>query len=133
MIWVPSYRPALVAELSARRGRWQATVTSFLDPREAHQGPFEAWRTRAHSASPVSAQTGAAAAAAAAKAGLWSAPRYQTGIGEDGSVLLLEGRVGTTYQLIKRWQPNDQPLGEAARTIVRLAGGAVPEEMMPRK
>jgi hypothetical protein len=68
-------------------------------------------------------------------AGLWSAPtlRLADSAGNDGGRLLLEGRKGARYQIVYHWQPHDEPLGNAARALIGLAGATVPEGLLPSR
>jgi hypothetical protein len=57
----------------------------------------------------------------------------EDGAGSDGGRMLFEARKGSRYQVVYYWQPENEPLGEAARQLLLLAGDTIPEGLLPRR
>ena len=132
VVWVPSYRPAAVASLVHRQGAWHAAFTSFSDPRD---GGESEWRVVDSISTVVSRESAQTVADTLEKTDFWRlrTARLQDAAGNDGGRLLVEGRQGSRYQVVYHWQPQDEPLGDAARRLIEIARGVVPEGLVPRR
>jgi hypothetical protein len=134
-LWLPSYRPAFIASLEAADGEWRTTWVTFADPRDSAPAGSTEPHVTARASAVVRPPVAAALAEQFAASGLWAAPslRLTDADGLDGGRVIFEARRGSAYQVVNYWQPNDEPLGDVVRALVRAAGGAVPPGLMPRK
>jgi hypothetical protein len=134
IIWLPSFQAPLIAIISRDGSGWQGTVASYTHARALPARNPTAERPNIL-ARAVPADEASEIVQVFAEAGLWreASLRLTDGEGSDGGTLIVEARVQASYQLIRRWQPNDEPLGRAARMLIEAAGGSVPPELMPRR
>ncbi len=58
--------------------------------------------------------------------GFWNVPGYRLAFGNDGATWMIEGRTGTRYHLVIRWEPKLDAERRVALALMRLAGFALP-------
>jgi hypothetical protein len=134
-IWRPSYRPAFIASLESLDHEWRTTWVVFGDPRDSVRAGTLMPNVEVRTSAVISPAVAATLVEQVRVAGLWAAPslRLSDGDGSDGGNVIFEARRGSTYQIVNYWQPNDEPLGDVVRALVRTAGGTVPPGLMPRR
>jgi hypothetical protein len=63
----------------------------------------------------------------AVSSGLWNIPGYKNSDGNDGATWMTEGRNGTGYHLVTRWEPTLAEERSVGNILLRLAGFTLPK------
>ncbi len=129
-LWLPSYRPAMIVELTRRGNDWQVIRIAFKDPRK---------NSSSQQANPLSVNERVESAATEESvapflqtlndASFWVGSAYLSSKKEDGHRWVIEGRRDGLYRVVTRHEASDQQFENAARVLVKLAGADIPEEM----
>jgi len=64
---------------------------------------------------------------AAVSQGFWNLPGHSKNVGFDGATWMTEGRIGSRYHLVTRWEPRLTEERSVALVLLRLAGLTLPE------
>lgn len=139
VLWVPAFRPAVLASIVEASGEWNAAVARFVDPREP-DGMMNGYGSRLASsrdAQPVSPAVVRGLMAAEEAAEFWTAPAWDTAGADDGWLLVIEVRRGTSYRIMARHDPLPTPANAAVlhlgRSLLEAAGEPLPERMQLTK
>lgn len=133
-LWLPSYRSALVIELTKTNGDWRLTKTVFNDPRASGDGKsVDPLGVNSRDELRLSDQSVAPFLHALADASYWTGPGYTSSKKEDGHRWVIEARRNDLYRVVTRHEAADVKFEDAARALTKLAGLAIPEEMANRE
>jgi hypothetical protein len=129
LLWLASFGSALIVTANRTDGDWTVHAVEFTtkDP-----NPWGGWIVERRAQRHLPAAVMAPMFRALERGAFWSAAFYQPG-GDDGERWTIEGRRNTGYRAVTRWSDSDQHLSEAARTLVRLSGLELPEQMRERR
>lgn len=133
-LWLPSYRPAMLIELTKGNGDWQLTRIAFNDPRDTVSGTqANPLGVNARNELRVSGQSVAPFLQALGDASYWTGPAYISSNKEDGHRWLIEARRRDLYRVVTRREAEDVKFEDAARALTKLAGFDIPDEMTTRE
>lgn len=134
LLWLPSYRPAILIDLIKQGDGWQLTRVLFTDPRLPASGtqasPFA---VNARIEQRVSDQSVSPFVRALSGASYWTRPAYIGSDVEDGHLEVIEARRGDLYRAVTRRAGEEVKFDDAARALVTLAGLEIPDEMKTRQ
>lgn len=133
LTWIPSYRSAVVLELTQSNGAWGIESWVFGDPRKSDRDAPTSEVVR-HGDARLTAEQGASWLDLIGDARFWTTPSWRRNEGlTDGVVWLLEGRRAGGYRVVGRytpsheWEPHTRLL---LRQMFALAEVDVPEPLL---
>lgn len=131
-LWLPSYRPALMASLIRTETGWLAERTEFVDPRLQGEALKFPWRVARQHRSVPSTMSVNDFLDSLDRGQFWRTPSWaHSSDTMDGSAWFIEARRGSTYRIVTRINSSDPSFEGSLRLLVRAAGQPVPEEMKP--
>jgi len=122
LIWTRSFSKTLIVHVSKQSGS-VLFVTSAVQPVPIEAGPvlfLHRLDRRRIRRLPASAWSDLQAAVDTAR--FWDLPSSDDRIGFDGETILIEGRVGSRYHVVERWEPVGK-LRALGELIESLSGG----------
>jgi hypothetical protein len=122
LLWLPSYRPAVVIQVIRKGYTWHMSGTIFGDPRGGTR-LTEIVRRLETDVSDAQIQ-GFRSLLKDAK--VWSAPSWQESTVQDGAICVVEIKVGTGYRVLTRSNPSDPAFKRASAEFFHIAGLTVP-------
>lgn len=134
LLWLPTYRPAMVISIASTSRDWKIQKVVFADPRERVEGGSDvSVRVVSRDEFLVPDAPARVFLDALEAADFWTAPHYVSSGVDDGHFWVVEGRKGTTYRVSTRHSADDLKFEDAVRVLTRLARAKVPPEMEPRE
>lgn len=132
-IWLPAYRPALMATLSRTSRGWTFTAVEFEDPRKLPPSVVRpSLVVRRFDGQPTSIAL-SEFLSSATRCQLWATPSWQrSDETSDGATWVIEARRNNIYRMVSRANVPDLDFEECVRTLMRSANLNPPEEMRSR-
>lgn len=117
VLWYPPFRPPVVARIDHVGGVARGVV------RQSDRADLTGFRhfVRTERRSEIATCDWERLRETALSAGYWNMPtKDPRGIGIDGEIWLLEGKLGSAYRLVERWCPRERSFREFGMSILRL-------------
>lgn len=132
LVWMPSFRPAIVIVVTRSSEGWVARGAQYADPRQSASSGVTPLQVVNRVSRPVNEETVQDLTGWLRQAQFWTSTSSSNPSGFDGHLALIEGWRDGEYHAVGVRNPTGA-FAEAARTMVVLAGLDVPAEMERRR